>query len=192
MEGRPLDESELIRRAREGEAAAYEELVTLHQDIAQRTAYLITGNAAEAEDAAQSGFVKAYLGLDRFRPGRAFRPWVLKIVANEARNLKRSAGRRSKLELRLAEGRPRDDAAPSPEAAALVQERNRALIGALNRLREEDRMTIGYRYLVGLSEEETAAALGCARGTVKSRVSRALTHLRAELSSSEAKDDPDA
>ena len=60
------------------------------------------------------------------------------------------------------------------------------LVEALSGLREEDRMVIAYRYLVGLSEEETASALGVARGTVKSRLSRAMARLRAGLPASPA------
>lgn len=177
MEGRPLDEPDLVRRAQRGEVDAYEELVKTYQGIATRTAYLITGQEADAEDAAQSGFVKAYYALDRFDPTRPFRPWLLKIVANEARNRRRAAGRRAGLELRLAEDRP-GDAAPSPEGAVLAGEPRAALVRALNELKEEDRLVIAYRYFLDLSEAEMAAALGVARGTVKSRLSRAMKRLR--------------
>ncbi len=83
--------------------------------------------------------------------------------------------------LRLAEGPPRDDAVPSPEAAAFAAERRELLLHAVNTLREEDRIVITYRYFLDLSEEEMAMALGCPRGTVKSRLSRAMTRLKAEL-----------
>ncbi|HEY7281642.1 MAG TPA: sigma-70 family RNA polymerase sigma factor [Actinomycetota bacterium] len=182
MEGRPLEEAELVGRARAGDAAAYEELVRMHQQIAMRTAWLVTRNATEAEDAVQEGFVKAYRALDRFREGAAFRPWLLTIVANEARNRRRSVARADRLALRVAEVRPSGDAAPSPEAAALLDEERTMLVEALNALREEDRLVVGYRFLLGLSEAETAAALGVPMGTVKSRLSRALVRLRSTLS----------
>jgi RNA polymerase sigma factor (sigma-70 family) len=92
--GRPLDESDLIRRAQRGDTHAYEELVHAYQGIAFRTAYVIARNASDAEDAAQDGFVKAWRALGRFREGAPFRPWLLRIVANEASNRRRSAGRR--------------------------------------------------------------------------------------------------
>src|ERR1700730_3849926 len=117
MEGRPTD-GELFTRAQRGEAAAYEEIVRRYQQVAFRTAYVITGSAAEAEDAAQEGFVKAYRALATFRLGAAPRPWLLRIVANEARNRVRSAGRRHQLELRLVEGFRPGGAAPSPQARA--------------------------------------------------------------------------
>ena len=69
-------------------------------DIAFRTAMLITQDAAEAEEAAQDAFVKAWRALGRFREGEPLRPWLLTIVANEARNRRRSAGRRTALALR--------------------------------------------------------------------------------------------
>jgi RNA polymerase sigma-70 factor (ECF subfamily) len=175
---RPLEEAELVARAKRGDAAAYETLVQTYQDIAFRTAYLLTGSAADAEEAAQDGFVKAYRALGRFRTGSPFRPWLLRIVANEARNRRRSAGRQAALALRAAgESRP-GDAVPSPEAALLGAERRAELLAAVNRLSEPQRLAVACRYLLGLSEEETAAALGVRRGTVKSRLARALEQLR--------------
>ena len=185
--GRPLTESELVERARAGDADAYAALVRGHEEIAFRTAYLISGDAAEAEDAAQAGFIKAHHALRRFRRGEPLRPWLLTIVANEARNRRRSAGRRAALALRAAgEERPLREAAPSPEAALLAGERRAALLAALGRLREDDRLVIGCRYLLDLTEAETAAALGVRPGTVKSRLSRSLERLREELGDDDA------
>ena len=152
-----------------------------HQAIAFRTAYLITGSASDAEDAAQDGIVKAYRALQRFRAHAPFRPWLLQIVANEARNRRRSAARRANLALRLTGEEPSGDAAPSPEGAVLASERRTAVLAAVERLREEERLVLACRFFLDLSEEETAAALGCRRGTVKSRQSRALASLRTEL-----------
>ena len=167
MEDRPPQEAELVARAKRGELDAYEEIVRLHQTIAFRTAWVITRSAADAEEAAQDGFVKAHAALGRFREGSPFRPWLLAIVANEARNRVRGAGRRVRLAQRVAE--ERDE-----------------LLAAIERLPEPAREAIACRYLLELSEEETAAALDCPRGTVKSRVSRALDRLRVELGEVEA------
>jgi len=177
MEGRPED-AELFARAQRGSIDAYEEIVQRYQQLAFRTAYIITGSAAEAEDAAQDAFVKAYRALGRFRTGAEPRPWLLRIVANEARNRARSAGRRLHLELRLVEGFRQGDAAPSPEAAAVEADERRRLIGLVNQLDYNDRLIIASRYFLDLSGEETAAALGIPEGTVKSRLSRALARLR--------------
>jgi RNA polymerase sigma factor (sigma-70 family) len=185
VEGRP-PESDLVERAKRGDVGAYEELVHMYQGIAFRTAYVIAGNAADAEEAAQDGFVKAYRALRRFRTGAPFRPWLLQIVANEARNRRRSAGRRANLELRLAAENPSGGAAPSPEAAFLDAERRGSLLQAVNRLPEEQRLAVACRYFLDLSEEDTAAALGCRRGTVKSRLSRALERLRTEMEGANA------
>jgi RNA polymerase sigma-70 factor (ECF subfamily) len=176
---RPLDEVELVARARRGDVAAYEELVRMHQDIAFRTACVITQNAADAEEAAQDAFVKAHRALGRFRHGAPFRPWLLQIVANEARNRRRSAGRRAGLWQRAADEEVSGGAAPSPETVVVGDERRRRLLAALASLRDEDRLVLGCRYLAGLSEEETGVALGVRRGTVKSRTARALDRLRA-------------
>jgi RNA polymerase sigma factor (sigma-70 family) len=181
VEGRPRDEHDLVERARRGDVRAYEELVQQHQGIAFRTAYVIVGTAADAEDAAQEAFVKAYRALGRFRPGAPFRPWILQIVANEARNRRRSAARRTALTLRAAAQEPSGDAAPSPEASLVAAERREELLAAMEGLREEERLVIACRFFLDLSEEETAATLGIRRGTVKSRQSRALARLREEM-----------
>ena len=67
-------EAELVERARRGDGDAYVALVRLHETVAFRTAYLILGSTADAEDAAQDAFVKAYRALARFEPDRSFRP----------------------------------------------------------------------------------------------------------------------
>jgi RNA polymerase sigma-70 factor (ECF subfamily) len=163
--------------------------VRRYADIAVRTATFVGGRSADAEDAAQEAFVKAYAALPRFRAGAPFRPWLLRIVANEARNRRRSAGRRAELVTRVAEDRPSADAAPSPEAAVLAQESRATLLAAVNALRHEDREVIAARYFLELSEAETSDALGIPRGTVKSRLSRALGRLREELAALEGPTD---
>jgi RNA polymerase sigma factor (sigma-70 family) len=175
-----LEDAKLAERAREGDIAAYERLVRMHQAVAFRAAYLVTGDASEAEDAAQEAFVKAYRALGRFRPGAPFRPWLLAIVSNEARNRRRASGRRANLALRAAE-EATVLAPPSPEAAAVAAERREELLALIGGLSEGDRTVISCRYFLELSEEETAATLGCARGTVKSRLSRALGRLRERM-----------
>jgi RNA polymerase sigma-70 factor, ECF subfamily len=174
---RPPEDGELVERARRGDEDAYEELVRAHQGIAFRTAYVIAGNASDAEEAAQDAFVKAYRALGRFRRGSPFRPWLLRIVANEARNRRRSAGRRAALSLRAA-AETSGGAAPSPEGVVLADEDRERLLAAVEGLREEERLVIACRFFLELSEEETAATLDVRRGTVKSRTSRALEHLR--------------
>ena len=171
-------EETLVERARRGDPAAFEELVVSYQSIAFRTAFVIAGDAADAEEAAQDAFVKAHRALRRFRSGEPFRPWLLAIVANEARNRRRTRGRRTTLALRATE---LEVSAEDPEAATLARERRERLLTAVEQLRDDDRDVLACRYFLELSEEETAAALGVARGTVKSRTHRALARLREEL-----------
>jgi RNA polymerase sigma-70 factor (ECF subfamily) len=183
VEDRPPSDAVLAERARHGDEHAYGELVRAYQGIAFRTAYLLTGSASDAEEAAQTGFVKAWKALPRFRPHAEFRPWLLRIVANEAHNRRRSAGRREALGLRAAAEAASGDAVPSPEALAIGAERRRELMAAVNRLDERDRDVIACRYFLELSEEETAEVLDVRRGTVKSRTARALDRLRREVAS---------
>jgi RNA polymerase sigma factor (sigma-70 family) len=180
VEGRPLEvENRLVDAARRGDERAYEELVRIYGDIAFRTAYVFTGSASDAEEAAQDAFVKAWRALGRFRLGAPFRPWLLQIVANEARNRRRSTGRRARLALRVAGEASSGDAAPSPEASVLAEERRSSLLADVEALPDDARDVIVCRYFLDLSEEETAAVLDVARGTVKSRTARALERLRA-------------
>jgi RNA polymerase sigma-70 factor (ECF subfamily) len=179
VEGRPTEDAEAIARARGGDVAAYEELVRRYQDVALRTAYLVCPET-DADDAVQEAFLKAYAALSRFRDGAPFKPWLLRIVANEARNRRRSAGRRTGLAQRaVAAAGPAVE--PSPEHGYLAAEQRAALLAAVNRLRDEDREVIGARFLLELSEAETSEALGIPRGTVKSRTWRALARLREVL-----------
>ena len=163
-------------RAQRGDAHAYEDLVRPHQEIAFRVAYVIARNPSDAEDATQDALVKAWRALGRFREDEPLRPWLLRIVANEARNRRRSAGRRERLALRAAASS--GEAAPSPEDTALEHARRAELLRLLDELPDASREVLAYRYLLELTEEETAAALDVAVGTVKSRTSRALDRLK--------------
>jgi RNA polymerase sigma factor (sigma-70 family) len=151
-------------------------------------AFLITRSAPDAEDVTQEAFIKAWRALGRFRADAPFRPWLLRIVANEARNRVRSNRRRREVpDPSMETGDRRQghvepvDPTPSPEDRTLAADQRRVLLAALDRLRDDDRLVIGARYLLDLSEAETADALGIARGTVKSRLSRSMSRLRAAL-----------
>ena len=122
--------------------------------------------------------MKSWRALARFRAGEPVRPWLLTIVANEARNRRRSAGRRAQLSLRAAHEAVSGGAAPSPETTLLTAEDRSLLLERLEALPEQARLVLVCRYLLGLSESETAAAVGVRPGTVKSRTARALERLR--------------
>lgn len=174
-------EAELIERAREADEDAYVSLLRLHEAVAFRTAFLILGSAGDAEDAAQEAFVKAFGALGRFELGRPFRPWLLRIVANEARNHRRSSGRRGALAVRALRESVTDVVAPSPEADVLAAEDRADLVSAIGRLPAADRLAIVGRYVLELTDEEAAAALGVKPVAVRVRVWRALAKLRREL-----------
>jgi RNA polymerase sigma-70 factor, ECF subfamily len=180
-----IEDAELIARARFGDVAAYEAIVRRYQDVAIRTAHLICPET-DADDAVQEAFIKAFDALPRFREGSPIRPWLLRIVANEARNRRRSAGRRQGLALRAAESMPPPGATPGPEQIVMAAEQRSELLAALGSLRDDDREVLGARFLLDLSEAETAEALGIPRGTVKSRTSRALGRLREALEAGES------
>lgn len=181
VEGRPLDEQELIASAKNGDTHAFGQLVRTHQGIALRVAYLVVRDSSEAEDVTQDAFVKAYGSLDRFRAEAPFRPWLLRIVRNEALNRVRSTKRREALALQITNDPVSGDAAPSPETEVMSQDERSHLVGLIEDLPERYRSVIVHRYLLDLSEEETSEILGLPVGTVKSRSSRAVHRLRRSL-----------
>jgi len=128
----------------------------------------------------QEAFVKGYRALATFRPGAPFRPWLLRIVANETSNLHRSWRRRTSLETRLA---LRPDAVDpvQPEQAALSADTSAIVLAAVNAMAHRDRLVLTCRYFLDLTETETAQVLAWPRGSVKSRLSRALVKLRRAL-----------
>lgn len=175
------DEYALAVRARQGDHDAYNDLVSSHREVAFRVAYLVTGSAADAEDAIQEALVKAYQKLRRYDPDRPFRPWLLKIVGNEARNRRRAEGRRAYYETRAATRRDAVSEPVHPETAGERMDIDTRLLAAVNRLPERERLIVGLRYFLELTVEETATAAGIPKGTVKSRLFRALGRLREKL-----------
>lgn len=182
VEGRPLAERQLVTSAQKGDRDAFGELVRFHQPIALRVAYLVLRDEGEAEDAVQEAFLKAYRALDRFRPEAEFRPWLLRIVRNESLNRRRSHNRRLQLALKFSSDLAAEDAAPSPEGEVLEREQRQRLLFALYSLPDRHRAVIECRYLLEMSEEETATVLSIPRGTVKSRSARAIADLEKRLS----------
>jgi RNA polymerase sigma factor (sigma-70 family) len=167
-----------VRLSKAGDLAAYEALVRAHTAVAHRAAVVLAG-PAEAEDIVQEAFVKAYRALGRFREEAPFRPWLLRIVSNEARNARRAAGRRAALADRSQRLSPAATTALSAEDATLTSESRAALLRAVDALPERYRTVVVCRYLLDLSEAETCTVLGLRKGTAKSRLSRALDALRA-------------
>ncbi len=172
-------------RARAGDAEAYGELTARHRAAALRVATVVLGAPEGADDVVQQAIERAWRAIGRFDAGpagggRAFRPWLLRIVANTARNDRRSRGRRAHLAVRAASADARRHVV-TPEEAAIGDDERRTVVAALNRLPAADRLVIALRHFEQLSELEMAEVLECAPGTVKSRLSRAMGRLRKQL-----------
>ena len=170
---------DLVARARAGDGAAFGALVVRHQSAALRLAAAISGSTADAADIVQESFVKAHRSLPKLTDPTMVRSWMLRIVANEAKNHLRGRDRRRLRDQRY--GSWVVAAVPDPETSALHADEARGLSLALGRVGTRDREVLAYRYFAGLSEAETAAAAGIAIGTVKSRTARALARLRTEM-----------
>jgi RNA polymerase sigma-70 factor (ECF subfamily) len=154
-------------------------LVERYQSVAHRTAFAL-GAGDDTADVVQEAFVKAYLALDRFQVTEPFRPWLLRIVVNETRNRWRWMARHRTVPLPLV-GDNLAAATPTPEQAAEDRETSRMLRNALVALPPPQREVVVCRYLLDLSERDTAQVLEIPSGTVKSRLSRALAALQAAL-----------
>ena len=181
-----VDDATAVARARAGDLDAYEVLVAQYTAPAHRAAVLL-GAGDDADDVVQEAFVKAYRQLSRYRGESGFKPWLLAIVANETRNLHRSRKRRDGLVMRAAAADP-EAVSPDPAESAMATERRQRLVDQLRRLDPHDREVLVCRYLLDLSEAETAVTLGLPKGTVKSRTSRALGRLRQHLTGEEVTD----
>jgi len=178
--GGSIDDAELARRAVAGDRDAFVDIVRRHQAAAIRLASAL-GPVDDAEDAAQEAFMKAHRALARYDRSRPLRPWLLAIVANEARSRGRRARRATSLIERVAEREPPPSRVSSPEELALARVGSGRLMEAFAGLNRHERETLALRYVLDHSEEETAVILGCARGTVKSRAARGLARLRDQL-----------
>lgn len=143
-------------------------------------ATVVLGSAANADDVVQIASERAWRAITTVDPVRGFRSWFLRIVANTARNDRRAVGRRRAAELRVALD-PVDTIAPDPQIATVTHAERDAVVTAMNRLDGDTRLVIALRYFEQLSEHEMGDVLACPIGTVKSRLSRAMARLRAEL-----------
>jgi RNA polymerase sigma factor (sigma-70 family) len=172
------DTQQWVRLARQGNEAAWEELVTYYQEALFRLAYLMLADGAAAEEVVQETFVRAYLHLDRYDADRPLRPWLFSITANLARNRRRSLGRYIEAVRRFFQQQPPTLITPGVDGRFQKQEEARLLWQAVQQLTQPGREVIYLRYFLGFSTAETAETLAIAPGTVKSRTHRALHQLR--------------
>jgi RNA polymerase sigma factor (sigma-70 family) len=168
------DEAALVAQALTGDHEALGVLVTRYAPSVRRVTRAILGDVAEADDAAQDGFLLALLKLDQFDRTRAFGPWLMRVVTNAAID----RGRRR----RIRSTRPLEDdvAASTPLPDVQVERRalGERLQAALAQLPERYRTAIVLFDVEGYSHAEIAAMLGVARGTVRSAVFHARRRLR--------------
>ena len=179
LDATDFDDDELLARARAGDRSAFGEFVRRHQRAALRLAAVISGSTEEANDIVQDAMVNVHRGLGSYRGHAPVRSWMLRIVANHAKNHVRSSVRRSRRDDRHA--RLEVDVVDGADDPVVRQAEHRELADALARLRTADREILACRFMTGLSEAEAADVLAVPIGTVKSRTSRALQRLRTEL-----------
>lgn len=177
-------EAELVARAVKGDHQAYANLIRPHERVAYRVAAAITRWNADAEEATQNGFVKAYRSLHRFRAGAAFRPWLLRIVVNEAHNVLRAERRHERLGARAAE--QHEAAIAGTDEAVLAREEVETVLSALGRLTEADRLAVALRYFAELPDCEAAALTGTTQEAYRVRLVRARRRLQTLLEESNA------
>ncbi|MEO8478851.1 MAG: sigma-70 family RNA polymerase sigma factor [Gemmatimonadota bacterium] len=174
-----VDDSDLALRAAEGDPDAFGELVARHAPMARRVAYAVLENEQDADDAAQDGFLSAWQAIGRYDVRRAFRPWLMQIVVNAARDLRRRRKVRTTEPLEFVAATSRDD--PAREAGAL--DLGEQLKAALATLPERQRLAVVLFDAEGYPQSEIAKMLGIPEGTVKSDVFHGRRALRKVLES---------
>jgi len=180
-------ESRWLERARQGEQAAFAELVEAYQRPVYNLCYRMLGDPAEAEDAAQESFLKAYRGMRRYDPQRSFSTWLLSIASHHCIDQLRR--RRMPVDS-LEELEPWEEVAdlgPGPEKSATLREAREAARALLGRLGPQDRAVVVLRYWDDLSTEEIAEALSLTVKAVKSRLHRA----RKQMAEAWLRDNPE-
>ena len=175
----PSGEATLVARAAAGDHEAYAMLIRPHEHVVYRVAAAITGWNADAQEAAQNAYVKAYRSLRRFRCGAPFRPWLLQIVVNEAHNVRRSERRHERLGERAAA--QLQIASERTDEAVVAREHVATVMRALEQLSEADRLAVALRYFADVPDAEAAVLAGTSTGAYRVRLARARRRLRALL-----------
>jgi RNA polymerase sigma-70 factor (ECF subfamily) len=179
----------LVQASKNGDTAAFEELVKRYDRKLLRIALNVTRNHEDAEEAVQETFLKAYRNLARFQRNAKFSTWLTRIAINESlTKLRKQHGKKEislERDIRLdGEVLPRDvaDWAPNPEERYSVSQLREILTKSLQELRPALRVAFVLRDVEGFSTSETAEALGLTQVAVKARLFRARLELRERLS----------
>ena len=174
-----VDDAELAVRAAAGDGEAFGALVDRHAPAVRRAALALLGSEHDADDAAQDGLLAAWRAMDRYDPARPFRPWLMRIVLNAARDTRRRGQVRRVEPIGPAEAAP--GAGPERETdRVIIRER---IIGALATLPERQRLAVTMFDAEGYAHAEIAEVLGIPEGTVRSDVFHARRALRDLLGS---------
>ncbi|HEV2661342.1 MAG TPA: sigma-70 family RNA polymerase sigma factor [Ktedonobacteraceae bacterium] len=186
-------EEELIARSQRGEVAAFNQLVLHYQQIVYGAAYRLLGDPDTAADVTQDAFIAAFRGISTYRGGSSFRAWLLRIASNMACDHWRRARRHPAESLEFL---TEEDETPSsealnaladssaegnPEEMLLTQELQSAIQQGLEQLPLDQRVAVVLCDIEGLSYEEIADSTQTSLGTVRSRISRGRSRLRAYL-----------
>jgi RNA polymerase sigma-70 factor, ECF subfamily len=169
----------LVNRAQRGEQRAFNELVGKYRQKVLALSMRYTGNQADAEDAAQNTFLKAYRALAHFRGDCAFYSWLHRIAINSAKTTRLLRMRHERIFHSIDSSADTANETPvskdwdTPEALVLTEEICDAVNGAIESLCEEQRTAIALREFSGLSYADVASSMSCPVGTVRSRVFRA-------------------
>ncbi len=174
MEGsgsRAEEPAGLLRRAKDGDLAAFEQLLILHERLVFLTALRILGRPEDAQDATQEVFLRLHKHLGGFDEIRDFRPWLYRVTVNVCRDVHRKRQRTDALSL---DDLPEITAAsPDPQAAAALEEQRRMVALALEHLPQKERAAIVLRDIEGLSTKEVARIIGSREGTVRVQIASA-------------------
>ena len=183
-----LTDAELARRVASGESAAFEALMRRHNRMLFRAARAILRDDAEAEDALQEAYLQAYRAIGTYRGEAKLSTWFARIVANEALMRLRKQARRAEIVplqsgalLEAVDQIPDTDMDKTPERTAQRLEMRRLLEANIDALPDDYRAVFVLRAVEEMSVEETAAVLGIAPATVRSRLFRARSLLREAL-----------
>jgi len=179
------DDIELVRQAREGDAAAFGALVERYQDRIYNAIYRMCNHDADALDLTQSAFLKALEGLPRFREDSRFLTWLYRIAMNEVLSHRRSRVRRRTFSLQAMPDGDWSSAEPEPAACLNRDETQQRVTAALERLEPEFRAAVILKDIEGLDYATIAQVLGVPVGTVKSRLFRGRMMLRSALRGTE-------
>jgi RNA polymerase sigma factor (sigma-70 family) len=182
------EEDEFVRKAQQGDLAAYDELVRRYQERVYATVYHMTSNHEDANDLAQEAFIKAYQALKSFKGGSSFYTWVYRIAVNKTINFLKQRKNRTAMSLNDLDFNAENDpdlvalvSDKTPRRDAALSELQKKLNEAMQKLSEQHRLVVTLHDVQGLAHEEIAEIMDCNVGTVRSRLFYARQQLQGYL-----------